>query len=105
MRRPPAVRALAALTLLAAGTLEAAPPRDVFLPVFARSYYPGRSGQIMIVPREGHFITRDEPVNAFMHGSPWGYDTRVPFILHGPGHVRRGRFGGAARHQDIAPTV
>lgn len=100
------VRSVSTVALLAAAVmLDAAPPRDAFLPTFARSYYPGRSGQIMVVPREGHFITRDEPVNAFMHGSPWGYDTRVPLILYGPGHVRRGRFDLAARHQDVAPTI
>src|SRR5687767_10613259 len=88
-----------------AGSAAAAPPsRDAFLPNFARSYYPGRSGQIMVVPREGHFITRDEPANAFMHGTPWGYDTRVPLLFHGAG-VRRGRFDAPARHQDIAPTI
>src|SRR5687768_6663593 len=88
-----------------AGSAAAAPPsRDAFLPNFARSYYPGRSGQVMVVPREGHFITRDEPANAFMHGTPWAYDARVPLIFHGTG-VRRGRFDAPARHQDIAPTV
>jgi predicted AlkP superfamily pyrophosphatase or phosphodiesterase len=110
-----ALRSLAAGVLLAAAVAlpagaqapaarRGAPARDVFLPNFARSFYPGRSGQIMIVPREGHFITRDEPANLFMHGSPWGYDTRVPLILHGAG-VRRGSFPGPARHQDIAPTI
>ena len=77
--------------------------RDAFLPTFARSYYPGRSGQIMIVPREGHFVT--QPADAFMHGSPWAYDARVPLILFGPRHVKPGRYGTPARHQDIAPTV
>ena len=95
----------AAVLLAAAGALESAPPRGAFLPNFARSFYPGRSGQIMIVPREGHFITRDDPANVFMHGSPWAYDTRVPLILYGPGHVRRGGFTAPARHQDIAPTI
>jgi type I phosphodiesterase/nucleotide pyrophosphatase len=101
------LRSLAMAALLAsAAVVEAAPPtRDAFLPNFARSFYPGRSGQIMIVPREGHFITRDDPANAFMHGTPWGYDTRVPLILYGPGHVRRGAFTVPARHQDIAPTI
>ena len=79
--------------------------RDAFLPNFARSFYPGRSGQIMVVPREGHFITRDDPANAFMHGTPWAYDARVPLILHGPGHIRRGMFSVPAGHQDIAPTI
>jgi predicted AlkP superfamily pyrophosphatase or phosphodiesterase len=77
-------------------------PRDAFLPAFARSYFPGRSGQIMIVPREGHFVTGTDP---YMHGSPWAYDARVPLILHAPGRVRAGTYGGAARHQDIAPTI
>ena len=100
---------LLAVVLLAGAAVPAAsaprPARDAFLSTFARSFYPGRSGQIMIVPREGHFITRDDPGNAFMHGSPWGYDTRVPLILYGPGHVRRGGFTVPARHQDIAPTI
>jgi predicted AlkP superfamily pyrophosphatase or phosphodiesterase len=96
---------IAALVLAAAVAAAAPPSRDAFLPAFARSYYPGRSGQLMIVPREGHFVTRDQPADAFMHGSPWAYDARVPLILHGPGHVRRGAFAGPARHQDIAPTV
>ena len=98
---------LVALTLAAAAARaeSPAPPtgaHDAFLPAFARSYYKGRSGQIMVVPREGHFVTGSD---AFMHGSPWAYDARVPLILHGPGHVRAGTFGTAARHQDIAPTI
>jgi predicted AlkP superfamily pyrophosphatase or phosphodiesterase len=96
---------IAALALAAAVAAAAPPARDAFLPAFARSYYPGRSGQLMIVPREGHFVTRDQPSDAFMHGSPWAYDARVPLLLHGPGHVRRGAYAGPARHQDIAPTV
>ena len=32
--------------------------RQRFLEMFARSYYPGRTGQLLIVPREGDFITR-----------------------------------------------
>ena len=116
----PTLRALAPAALLAGALAipvpaEVAPAkpavrraalaRGAFLPDFARSFYPGRSGQIMIVPREGHFITRDDPANAFMHGSPWGYDARVPLILYGPGHIRFGAFTAPARHQDIAPTI
>ena len=88
-----------------AGTADApaaAKARDAFLPAFARSYYPGRSGQIMIVPREGHFVTRTDP---FMHGSPWAYDARIPFLVHGASHVVPGDHPAAARHQAIAPTV
>ena len=61
------------------------------LEMFARSYYPGRSGQIMIVPREGSIIvSRKDPVVTFMHGSPWPYDTRIPLLLYGTPYVRKG---------------
>src|SRR5688572_3734970 len=43
--------------------------RQRFLEMFARAYYPGRTGQLLIVPREGGFITRPEPNYAYMHGS------------------------------------
>jgi hypothetical protein len=76
------------------------------LSMFARSYFPGRSGQIMIVPREGAFvISKRDPVVQFMHGSPWPYDTRIPLLIYGPRHVRAGAYARAARQQDVMPTV
>ena len=47
--------------------------RQRFLAMFARAYFPGRTGQLLIVPREGDFITRPDPDVAYMHGSPWAY--------------------------------
>ena len=74
--------------------------------MFARSYYPGRSGQIMIVPREGSIIvSRKDPVVKFMHGSPWSYDTRIPLLLYGAPYIRKGTFPAPARQQDVMPTV
>lgn len=70
---------------------------------FARAYYPGRSGQIAVVPKEGEFITRRGI--AFMHGSPWDYDVRLPFLLWGPGRVRKGTFNEPVAQQDLAPTL
>jgi hypothetical protein len=35
--------------------------RQRFLDMFARSYFPGRTGQLLVVPREGDFITRPDP--------------------------------------------
>ena len=35
--------------------------RQRFLEMFARAYFPGRTGQLLIVPREGDFITRPDP--------------------------------------------
>jgi hypothetical protein len=42
--------------------------RTQFLDMFARAYFPGRTGQVMVVPREGDMITRDEPDILYMHG-------------------------------------
>src|SRR6476646_5885423 len=73
------------------------------LAMFARAYYPGRSGQIALVPKEGEFITRRG--TDFMHGSPWDYDVRIPFLLWGPGRVRKGAFAAPVAQQDLAPTL
>ena len=80
--------------------------RQRALTMFARGYYPGRSGQIMIVPREGSIVLgRDEPEVRFMHGSPWRYDTRIPLLFFGSPYVRKGTYQGEARQQDVMPTV
>ena len=79
--------------------------RQTFLERFARSYFPGRSGQIMVVPRRGEMITRPEPAYQFMHGSPWDYDTDIPFLLYGTPYVRTGVYTDSASHQDIVPTI
>jgi hypothetical protein len=79
--------------------------RRTFLTMFARAYYPGRTGQLMVVPRERVVITRRDPTVPFMHGSPWPYDTRIPLLLHGRRFVRPGRYRMPVRQQDIAPTV
>lgn len=80
--------------------------RQRTLAMFARAYYPGRSGQIMIVPREGSVIVaRNDPAVKFMHGSPWGYDTRIPLLFYGSPYVRKGIYQVATRQQDVMPTV
>ena len=73
--------------------------------MFARGYFPGRSGQVFVVPNEGDFVTSREALYRFMHGSPWDYDTRIPILFHGAPFVKTGAFSGAAKQQDIAPTV
>src|SRR5512147_2793909 len=62
--------------------------RQRWLEMFARGYFPGRSGQIFVVPREGDVITDRDPLYRFMHGSPWEYDTRIPLIFYGAPFVR-----------------
>jgi hypothetical protein len=78
--------------------------RADFLQRFARAYYPGRSGQLMIVPRQGDIITRPGPALAFMHGSPWPYDAAIPLLLAGP-QVKPGTYTSPARQQDVAVTL
>ena len=83
----------------------ASPLRQRWLDMFARGYFPGRSGQIFIVPREGDIITERDPLYVFMHGSPWDYDTRIPLLFYGAPFVKAGQWQDAAAQQDVAPTV
>ena len=78
--------------------------RQRFLEMFARAYFPGRTGQLLIVPREGDFITRTDPNVAYMHGSPWSYDVSIPLMFAGPA-VRTGLFSVPASQQEVAPTL
>lgn len=73
--------------------------------MFARGYFPGRSGQVFVVPREGEFVTYRDPLYRFMHGSPHEYDTHIPLLFHGSTFVTPGVYTQPARQQDIAPTI
>jgi len=88
-----------------AGTGRSPLARQALLERIARAYYPGRTGQIVVVPKEGHIITRRDPTVKYMHGSPWDYDTRIPFFFYGPAFIRQGTFPGAVAQQDMAPTL
>lgn len=93
----------AALVWVTMAPAAASPDRDGFLEMWARSYFPGRSGDIMLVPGDGVILTVSG--TPFMHGSPWEYDTRIPLIFFGPGQVRPGRYPEAASHEDVAATL
>jgi hypothetical protein len=80
-------------------------PREHWLEMFARAYFPGRSGQIMLVPKETHFPLHFEPIYMFMHGAPWEYDTHIPLFFHGAPFIATGTFSEPARQQDVAPTL
>jgi Type I phosphodiesterase / nucleotide pyrophosphatase len=101
-----AVTVLALASIGIASTQDSGPAamRQRFLDAFARSYFPGRTGQLMIVPREGHIITRPEPEVDYMHGSPWGYDVAIPVMFAGPA-VKTGVYPMPAVQQDVAPTL
>jgi len=55
--------------------------RQRFLEMFARAYFPGRTGQLLLVPRKGDFITRSDPDYTYMHASPWWYDVSIPLMF------------------------
>jgi hypothetical protein len=69
--------------------------------VIRHAYYPGRSGQILVVPRP--LWTLKKAADGADHGSPWNDDALVPFFLQAPGfHFRdEPRF----RATQVAPTV
>jgi hypothetical protein len=112
-----AVAAGAMLTVAAAtGTAKAQcspkPPTDRaarttrqrFLEMFGRAYFPGRTGQLMVVPKKGDFITRPDPYYVQMHGTPWPYDVNIPLMFVGPA-VKAGQYSMVAVQQDVAPTL
>ena len=66
----------------------------------ALNYYPGRSGDVIIVPRENWILS----TSATTHGTLYPYDQHVPLIFYGAG-VRKGRYSSSASPADIAPTL
>ncbi|MGH9370202.1 MAG: hypothetical protein ACRD15_01580 [Vicinamibacterales bacterium] len=81
-------------------TAEARASRDPMIRAAALSYYPGRSGDLIVVPKR-HWITSSA---ATTHGTMNDYDQRVPVILFGAG-VKPGTYDEPATPADIAPTL
>ena len=73
--------------------------------MFARGYFPGRSGQVFVVPKQGRFVASRDPLYAFEHGSPWEYDTHIPLLWHGGPFMKPGQYNQPVRQQDVAPTI
>ena len=90
----------------AAAASAGSPQREAWLDAFARGYFPGRSGQVFLVPREGEFVVkRNDDLYAFMHGSPWSYDTHVPLLFYGPPFVKTAVSNTRVSQQDVVPTL
>jgi len=81
-------------------TSEARQSSDLQVRASALSYYPGRSGDLILVPRR-HWITSTA---ATTHGTSNDYDQRVPVIVFGSG-VKAGTYDAPATPADIAPTL
>jgi predicted AlkP superfamily pyrophosphatase or phosphodiesterase len=72
------------------------------------SYFAGRSGDLMIVPKP-YWLVSGGPVGkprdyGTGHGTPYSYDQRVPVLLMGWG-IARGEYFGRVTPADIAPTL
>jgi predicted AlkP superfamily pyrophosphatase or phosphodiesterase len=90
-------------------TLDArTPSTDPMRRAAALSHFPGRSGDLVIIPKVNWiWVAADgtpTPGDATTHGTSYSYDTRVPLLLFGAG-VRAGRYDGNASPADIAPTL
>jgi hypothetical protein len=92
-------------TPAASSTTAPAAQRAAWLDAFARGYFPGRSGQLFLVSREGEFLVDEDPLYSFMHGSPWSYDTHVPLLLHGAPFIRTMASQERTSQQDLVPTL
>lgn len=77
-------------------------PQGPFSDVFRRSYLPGRSGDLLVLPAYGVLFS-DSP-SGTSHGTPYEYDTHVPLLFWGP-DFKAGRHAEKARVADIAPTL
>lgn len=74
----------------------------------AASYFPGRSGDLLIVPKPYWLISSGPAGKArdygTGHGTPYYYDQRVPILFLGWG-IQRGEYFGSVSPTDIAPTL
>jgi hypothetical protein len=74
----------------------------------AASYFPGRSGDLFIVPKP-YWLMDGTPADKTRsygtgHGVPYNYDQHVPVLFMGFG-IRHGEYLDAVTPADIAPTL
>lgn len=73
---------------------------DPYLEAARRSYHPDRAGDLFVFGQP--FWIRSSAETS--HGTPYGYDRRVPVVFAGAG-IAPGRYLSAASPADIAPTL
>jgi predicted AlkP superfamily pyrophosphatase or phosphodiesterase len=66
----------------------------------ALSYFPGRSGDLVLVPKPGWMFS----ASGTTHGTASDDDQRVPIVLFGPG-IKRGVYSQLATPADVTPTL
>ncbi len=78
------------------------------LRAFANSYFPGRSGDLFILPKP-YWLLDSTPLGkprsyGTGHGVPYNYDQHVPVLLMGFG-IQPGQYFQSITPADIAPTL
>jgi predicted AlkP superfamily pyrophosphatase or phosphodiesterase len=77
-----------------------------------RGHVPGRSGEVLLVPRPHNFLLGEwdlttlgtsDPIPGSSHPNPWKYLTEVPIVMMGAG-VQPGRYDDVVDIADVAPT-
>ncbi len=66
-----------------------------------RGWHPKASGDVVIMLKPGYL---EYSRTGTSHGSPYAYDTHVPFLIMGPG-IPQGRTYARTEIRDIAPTL
>jgi predicted AlkP superfamily pyrophosphatase or phosphodiesterase len=82
-------------------------PADRMLAAASLSHYPGRSGDLVVIPKPNWFFVPDvksPDAGGTTHGTAQPYDARVPVLFMGAGIVP-GTYEGPAAPIDIAPTL
>jgi len=74
--------------------------RDPVMRAAALSYFKGRSGDFIVVPKEQWLLSS----SVTTHGTHYPYDQRVPVILFGAG-IKAGTYAVDATPADLAPTL
>ncbi len=83
------------------------PTQSPALRAFAYSYFPGRSGDLFILPKP-YWLLDSTPTGKSRsygtgHGVPYNYDQHVPILLMGFG-IQHGQYFQPVTPADIAPT-
>jgi hypothetical protein len=93
------VQAAYTRTALTAGV----PKADATSQMVARSFHPGRCGDVYVLLRPYHLPSAALGTGT-THGSPWEYDTHVPLVVYGSG-VRAGVRREAVTPLSAAPIL
>jgi len=86
---------------IAAGQLD---PENRLMDKVARSYHPGRSGNVFVVQEAYHRFFARTPTMSATHGSPYSYDTHVPVYFVGPG-IPAQTIDDRVGPENIVPTL